>query len=49
MVKDYVTFIVATGDVAVVDGVIGAGVGVVFAAVVVVIGALGLASVAVAD
>ena len=53
MVKDYNTFIGATGDVAVVfavvDVVIGAGVGVVFAAVVVVIGALGLASVAVAD
>ena len=53
LVKDYNTFIGATGDVAagfaVVDVVIGAGVVVVFAAVVVVIGALSLASVAVAD
>ena len=53
LVKDYNTFIGATGDVAagfaVVDVVIGAGVGVVFAEVVFVIGALGLASVAVAD
>ena len=53
LVKDYNTFIGATGDVAavfaVVDVVIGAGVGVVFAEVVVVIGALGLVSVAVAD
>ena len=53
LVKDYNTFVGDTGDVAagfaVVDVVIGAGVGVVFAEVVVVIGALGLASVAVAD
>ena len=53
LVKYYVTFIGATGDVAdvfaVVDVAIGAGVGVVLAAVVVVVGALGLASVAVAD
>ena len=53
LVKDYNTFIGATGDVAagfaVVDVVIGAGVGVVFAEVVFAIGTLGLASVAVAD
>ena len=49
LVKDYVTIIVATGDVAVVDVAIGAGTGVVLAAVVVVLGAFGLASVAVAD
>ena len=53
LVKDYNTFIGATSDVAagfaVVDVVIGAGVGVVFAEVVFAIGTLGLASVAVAD
>ena len=52
-IKDYITVIGATGDVAVVfavvDVAIGAGVGVVLAAVVVNVGALGLASVAVAD
>ena len=53
LAKYYVTFVGATDDVvvvfAVVDGAIGAGVGVGLAAVVVVVGALGLASVAVAD
>ena len=52
-IKDYVTVIGATGDVAVVfavvDVAIGADVGVVLAAVVVNVGALVLASVAVAD
>ena len=52
-IKDYITVIGATGDVAVVfavvDVAIGADVGVVLAAVVVNVGALGLASVAVAD
>ena len=52
MVQDYVTFTGATADdavvFAVVDVAIGTGVGVVLAAVVFVVGALGLASVAVA-
>ena len=53
MVTDYVTFTGATDEVAVAfaaaDVVIGAGVGVVLTAVVVIVEALGLASDAVAD
>ena len=53
MVQDYVTFTVATGDVAVVfavaDDAVGAGVEVVLDAVETIVGALGLVSFAVAD